>query len=289
MIDLIYDMATGDPDDVFALCFLISHPGINLRAVTISPGTREQVGLVSHILSQSEYSDIPIGCQKIDYNANCVDPFYYQWLGSFQSRPADDLGHRIINNLIGNIPGLQVLTGAHLKNFVNLDPALFVSRWIGQGGFAGSNVVPEEWQLPKFRNKETCASSNFSDFRQARKLLASPNIKEKYIVSKNVTHGVVYDQYFHEQMRPYKDNCFGLHLIYNGMELYLKKKPSGKKFHDPLAACVVVNPDVCQFEEVELFRRNTEWGAEKQKGTNTFISINVDHEAFFKTLTMQTR
>ena len=289
MIDLIYDMATGDPDDVFALCFLISHPAVNLLAVTVSPGTSEQVGLISHILNQSEYSSIPIGCQKSDYFAHCVDPFYYHWLGNFQSRSSDELGYRIINNLIGNFPGLQVLTGAHLKNFVNLDPALFISRWVAQGGFAGSNIVPEEWQLPKFRDKETCASSNFSDFRQARKLLLNTNIKEKYIISKNVTHGVVYDPLFHDRMRPFKDNCIGLHLIYSGMELYMKKKPFGKKFHDPLAACVVVNPDVCQFEEVELFRRNKEWGAEKQNGTGTSISIKVDHEAFFKTLTMQTR
>jgi|GEM_PF-2894988 len=287
MIDLIYDMATGDPDDVFALCFLISHPVINLIAVTVSPGTSEQVGLISQILNQSEYSTIPIGCQKPDYFANCVAPFYYQWLGNFESRPADDLGYRIINYMIERIPDLRILTGAHLKNFVNLDPTLHFSRWIAQGGFAGSNVVPEEWQLPQFRNKETCASSNFCDFRQARKLLENKNIKEKYIVSKNVTHDIVYDLQFQERIRPFKDTCVGLNLIYSGMDLYLKKKPLGKKFHDPLAAAVVVNPDICQFEEVELFRRNKEWGAEKQKGTNTFITINVNHDSFFKTLTMQ--
>jgi pyrimidine-specific ribonucleoside hydrolase len=281
-------MATGDPDDVFALCFVISHPGINLKAVTVSPGTAEQVGLIYHILSQSKYSGIPIGSQRPDYNANCVVPFYYQWLGSFQPRHADDLGYRILNHFIMNTPDIQILTGAHFKNFERLDTELSLSRWVAQGGFAGSNIVPHEWQYHTFAYRETCPSSNFSDFRQVRKLLDNKNFIEKCIVSKNVTHKAVYDVGLHARMEPLKNSCIGLNLIYSGMDLYLKKKPYGKKFHDPLAACVVVNPDICTFEEVELFKKNKEWGAKKQIGTNTFISINLDHEAFFKTLTMQT-
>lgn len=36
--DVIFDMETQDPDNFLCLLFLSSHPCINLKAVTITPG-----------------------------------------------------------------------------------------------------------------------------------------------------------------------------------------------------------------------------------------------------------
>lgn len=41
-MDIIFDMETQDPDDMFALCFLGSHPAVKLRAVTVTPGSKAQ-------------------------------------------------------------------------------------------------------------------------------------------------------------------------------------------------------------------------------------------------------
>lgn len=41
MIDVVWDMETGDPDDFLTLLFLIGHPNVNLKAVTVTPGTLE--------------------------------------------------------------------------------------------------------------------------------------------------------------------------------------------------------------------------------------------------------
>ena len=49
-LNVIYDMETGDPDDLFAILFLISHPDVNLRAITITPGTPLQVGAVKNVV-----------------------------------------------------------------------------------------------------------------------------------------------------------------------------------------------------------------------------------------------
>jgi inosine-uridine nucleoside N-ribohydrolase len=38
-------MEIGDPDDVITLCFLTSHPKVNLRAVTVTLGTDVQIAL----------------------------------------------------------------------------------------------------------------------------------------------------------------------------------------------------------------------------------------------------
>ncbi len=73
-------------------------------------------------------------------------------------------------------------------------------------------------------------------------------------------------------------------VIISGMETYLSKKKEGKKFHDPLAASVAFDESICQFKEVRMYSERNQWGCVEQQGTNTFISIHADHEAFLKTL-----
>lgn len=52
MIDVVWDMETSDPDDFLTLLFLIGHPQVNLKAVTVTPGTPDQIGLARHALTQ---------------------------------------------------------------------------------------------------------------------------------------------------------------------------------------------------------------------------------------------
>jgi len=35
--NVIFDMETGDPDDLFTLCFLLAHPKVELRSISITP------------------------------------------------------------------------------------------------------------------------------------------------------------------------------------------------------------------------------------------------------------
>jgi len=39
MKEIIFDMETGDPDDLFTLILLCGHPKVNLLGVSITPGT----------------------------------------------------------------------------------------------------------------------------------------------------------------------------------------------------------------------------------------------------------
>lgn len=41
-IDVIWDMETADPDDFITLLLLLGHPLVNLKAVTVTPGTKDQ-------------------------------------------------------------------------------------------------------------------------------------------------------------------------------------------------------------------------------------------------------
>lgn len=66
MLDVVWDMETGDPDDFLTLLLLLGHPRVNLRGVTITPGTPDQVGVVRHALALFG-RDIPVGAFDLDH------------------------------------------------------------------------------------------------------------------------------------------------------------------------------------------------------------------------------
>ena len=79
-IDVIFDTETGDPDDMFALFFLCSHPSVALRAVTINPGSKAQIGVIRHILHRLNKHNIPVGARNLDSTSYAVSEFHYKFL-----------------------------------------------------------------------------------------------------------------------------------------------------------------------------------------------------------------
>jgi Inosine-uridine nucleoside N-ribohydrolase len=283
MINIIFDMETSDPDDVFTLCLLSHHPQVNLLGVTVTPGSRHQIGLVKHILKLLN-KDIKVGAKNINHPKECVSEFHYSWLGKIPPAEADGNGPDVLwESAYGHHP-YKIVCGASLGNlYAYSQRYVLIPEAVIQGGFAGDNIVPPELVLPKFKGKITCPTFNLNgDVPAALGVLSSQKILKRTFVSKNVCHGVVYDQAMHEYMLPYKNNNPGLNLMVQGMEHYLKKHPSGKAFHDPLAACVAIDPSICQFEEVELYRHKGEWGSKKSDNPNAIISISVDMDKFKK-------
>lgn len=277
-IDILLDMETSDPDDLMTLCLLTSHPRLRLRAVTVTPGTDAQIGLVRHVLRLADL-DIPVGSAHPGYEKSCVAGFYSKWFPHYPSEKPDAEGISIILNTLREYPDLTIVTGAPLKNFARLPETQRVHRWVAQGGFAGDNVVPEADRLDKFKGRITCPTFNFNgDPQTALRLLAHPLIERRLLVSKNVCHGIVYDERVHDFFRQYKDKNIGVNLIHNGMSIYLQKNPDGKKFHDPLAACVAMDESICDFSAVEVYRERGEWGSRPVPESNTRISIRAHEE-----------
>jgi len=288
MIPVVWDMETGDPDDMLTLCFLDSHPDIDLKAVTVTPGAPDQIGLVKHVLGALlQKPHIPVGSRTPGYNKKCVSGWYYKWLGHVLPQEPDGLGADIMYEVFKNNPNAYLITGAPLCNagaMFRKYPDVKIHTWVAQGGFAGDSVVPPEYRLEKFAGMDACPTFNFNgDPKSAELLLATENIGRRFLVSKNVCHGVLYDKEFHKKVEKHKRDSFGLGVLYSGMSQYLSKK-SHKKFHDPLAACVAVDQSICEFRAVDMFRRKGKWGAELNENSNTQISINVDMDKFFNTL-----
>ena len=64
-VDVCFDMETQDPDDFLCLLFLASHPSVRLKAVTLVPGSQEQVGLVRWALERLGLSNVAVGAGNI--------------------------------------------------------------------------------------------------------------------------------------------------------------------------------------------------------------------------------
>lgn len=285
-VPIVFDMETNDPDDVFTLCALATHPWARLVGVTVTPGSDEQVGVVRHLLERLGVT-VPVGAYRPGPDPKRVSDFHRTWLGNVPPREADAEAWRLLLDLLA--PGdATLLTGAPLKNpgaLLNAVPDVPIARWVAQGGFAGDSVVPPEHRLPKFEGRETSPTFNFNGApKAALKLLASPAVGARLLVSKNVCHGVVYDGAMHTALSARRLTP-GMALVREGMAVYLADRPEGKAFHDPLAAAVALDESVCTFREVEVYRERGEWGARPARDTGTRISVSVDRARFLDVLT----
>ena len=286
-IPMVWDMETQDPDDFLTLLLLLGHPRVDLKAVTITPGTPAQIGVVKHGMHLMG-KDIPVGAYDRNYPKDCVSPWHYRAYGECKPDGEAEYGPELILRICDQ--STTMVTGAPLKNLgaaialgIREGTPLRLGRLYAQGGFAGEGVVPPEKQLPKFKGRTTCPTFNLNgDPRSAFDVLDCSGIEERHFVSKNVCHGVIYDQEIHKRVEPLRIESRSLDLIYHGMEVYLAKNPKGKALHDPLAACCAIDEGIGSWAEVEIYRENGEWGSHLYLGSHTWIITDYNHERFLQ-------
>lgn len=289
----IFDMETGDPDDVLTLLFLCAHPAVDLRAVTITPGSEEQLSLVRWILNEVGATKVRLGAQDWPANAakpGCMTGRFYDNFGRLKGGAPCERADALLLDCCDEAATL--VTGAALHN---LGAALQLKgfrlgRWVAQGGFAGEGVVPVHLQMEKFAGKVTCPTWNFNgNPAAATAALASPHIDHRIFVSKNVCHRAVYDKQWHDALGAAVEDAqatadlsthgrarlASLSLMHRAMDAYLSKRGE-KKMHDPLALAVALDESVCKLAEVELFRANGGWGSRLVPGSGKWISIDYD-------------
>merc|ERR1711884_731958 len=57
---IVFDMETEDPDDVLTLLFLAAHAAVDLKAVTLTPGSHFQVSLIRWLLKEVGLSGVRV-------------------------------------------------------------------------------------------------------------------------------------------------------------------------------------------------------------------------------------
>ena len=95
-IELVWDMETGDPDDFLTLLWLADHPRVNLRAVTVTPGSRAQIGVVRWGLRALGRGDVPVGAYNLDHPKDSVSAWHY---ASFGDIPPSDEARPLVHQI----------------------------------------------------------------------------------------------------------------------------------------------------------------------------------------------
>ncbi len=297
---IVFEMETSDPDDFMTLMWLADHPEVELAGVVVTVGSRDQCQLVRWGLDRCGRGDVPIGAlhgpgwwSSADGQKPRVSGFHYKVYGhEIHQHPVGEVaeGPALLAALLA-IPDTTVVIGSAPKNLGKAfrdHPALRLGCWVQQGGFAGDNLVAAP--LEKFRGRITCPSFNPGGApKETLEMLASPQIDRRLFVSKNVCHGVQWTGDLQAALKrrladrggPVRT---GLATMIYALDRYLEDRGVAKAMHDLVAAACALEPEVCTFAEVEIYRERGEWGARATAGTNTCISIGFDEPRFVEVL-----
>ena len=195
-MDVLYDMETADCDDLFAVLLLEAHPKVQLRAITITPGSRNQIAAITNLFrNKLGNKSVVIGGGKPNYPKDCIcysknsiwrhicgDISAYQPNTTNANQDANkdvnsNTSHLEINKAVDVygqtlklFPNLVIITGAPLTNlytFLNtkrsgINSNINIKKLVIQGGFAGDNIVPKKDRLKKFDGKIFCSTFNFN-------------------------------------------------------------------------------------------------------------------------------
>jgi pyrimidine-specific ribonucleoside hydrolase len=281
MIDLHIDIETGDPDDLWTLALLSTHPRINIIGVSVFPGGRDQIGLVKKVLKLTGRGDVLVGANHKNDNKSRVSEYYYKWLGDLKpSDPDIDL-----LGLLEKTKGCRLFTGGPLSNIhvmqKNSNDVLF-EEWMCQGGFVGSNILSGDNVLDKFKDQKYVPTFNLNgDPKASLSLLSDYRFKSISMVGKNVCHGFFFDEddiSFFE-----KGKHAGLDLMIDGVEFYKNKNKTHKKaMHDILAALLMINPNNGNWVRGNPVREKGMWGFELNDQSNIKALISIDKKAVLR-------
>ena len=153
----VVDTASRDVDDTLLLILLAGDPRVELRAVTVTPGTKEQLAVVHHVLTATAGARerrVAIGAEAWPAHADSLKP------GAKLAPVASRLGASLTPCEYGEIAAITrpaadvlfencdadttVITGGSLRNLaaaLRAHAEFRCGRWIGQGGFASDSVV----------------------------------------------------------------------------------------------------------------------------------------------------
>ncbi|MFA7157873.1 MAG: nucleoside hydrolase [Kiritimatiellia bacterium] len=275
IIDVIWDTDIGrDPDDFLAGCFLLSRPEIRVRAITISPGDKDQVALAKFLLKETGHADVPVGTvpERDKEGKTSVKGCHLRIMersGVATSSSADGAGWQVIAEALGKYPQAVLFTSGPLNNIGDLlrKTTVEIRLSVSMAGYWAAPGEPES--KPEF-NFNGCGWA-------AREFVESKRFGRRLLVGKNVTHQVLYDEELHEQLRISGQTCRPLALAHELMTLRFERS---KKLHDPLAAAALLREDIFQWQEVLPMKRNNNWSSVPMPGSQIRAATSVNIQVF---------
>lgn len=240
MKNVIFDMETGDPDDLITLLLLLLNPQVSLKAVSCYQGSPLQIGLIQHIINLSG-KNIPLGGWNSE-EPKTISPYYQKVVGNWKLQEAQYTPVEIFQKFL--TADVSLLTGAPLTNLKLLlakEPNFTIQELVVQGGYLGS-IVPEEQRLSKFKNIKSIQTYNLSnDVEAFTSVFNAPNFHKITFVTKDLCHGFKYDKNIQTTIQFQNDDIS--QILFNALDHYASSSKA-KALHDPLAMIYLLNPEI---------------------------------------------
>lgn len=260
-MNVLFDMETGDPDDLITLLMLLNNPDVNLCGITCYQGSPIQIGLIDHVLKLAKQEHIPVGGWN-EVEPSSLSPYYTAVIGEWQPKNAVLNPVQVFKQVFENNDNIHVLTGAPLTNLrcvLEQLPDLYIENMVTQGGYIGNLVAPSK-KLSKFKNKSEYRTYNLGNDTIAFDTVNySNNIEKITYVTKDLCHGFLYNIDIHKTIHFQADPVGQLLLSCFAQYTNLGKS---KAMHDPLAMLIMLYPDLGQTIPVNMNHRIDERGHE---------------------------
>jgi pyrimidine-specific ribonucleoside hydrolase len=268
MKNIIFDMETGDPDDLITLLMLLINPHVNLKAVTCYEGSPTQIGLIKHVTSLSG-KDIPVAGWNTPEKE--LSSYYSDVVGSWSSIQSTLTPVQLLLNKLTE--DTELLTGAPLTNisqYLNNSSDSIIVKMTTQGGYLG-NLVPENKRLEKFKNRKEIRTYNLTNDTDAFNTVNySTQIKDLTYVTKDLCHGFLYTREIHESIN-FKNDPIS-QLLKKALAYYSDKKVA-KAMHDPLAMLFMLYPEIGTRKPINMSFR-------VDKKYNVFSSLPGNEDSY---------
>jgi inosine-uridine nucleoside N-ribohydrolase len=275
-----------DPDDFFAICYLIA-AGVNIRAIDVHPGDPDQLAF-AHFIREECGLDFVISAAKEKRTKESSGSVHHHLLkkyGYALSGESDCWGMTSIFKTLETYPDSELFIIGPATSFKNYGELPFnlikdhkISRATMQGGFLPYCYHAPAVRLDKFENQFTVPTFNLNGDKNAGKFFVESDIPEKRFVGKNVCHTILYNADIHLRTLIKKPNGRAAELFIEGMNFYLERQ-SVKAFHDPTAAVCHLHPEVGTWIRGKPFYDRGQWGtqfSDEDDGDLILADINRD-------------
>ena len=290
-MDLVVETDIGhDPDDFFALCYLAA-AGVNIRAITISPGDPDQIA-IARLFCKEVGLDIPIGTSKLDRKKLSSGSIHHELLKRYKmplEAEGDGLGVDLLDGVFNNYPDAELFVigpvtsvGSYLKN-----TGRKIKRATMQGGFLAYNLHDHPvCRLEQFENKTWMPTFNLNGDRPNGEAFLAADIGERRMVGKNVCHTILYTQkrWLEFDRQIVVKNVPAYNLFDEASMLYFEKH-TDKKFHDPTAAVLHLHPEIATWVRGRTVKMDQGWGTVLDPGGD-YICADIDYDKLWMHLEM---
>ncbi len=272
-----------DPDDYFAICYLVA-AGIKIDALVITPGDKDQLA-IGKFLRDELCLDFPIGFSKISdkLSSGSIHRDLLKKYDRDCTFKGDGFGEDIIEEVARPdsemfVIGPPVSTGKYfmdpqsrVKALANRD----IAKLTMQGGFLSYKLHPYATILvPHMINKMWMPTFNMNGSRTGTVNICNANICERRFCGKNVCHTVIAKSDLIDNMA--KPQTRAAELFMEGLRFLV----GDKKFHDPVAAVCHLHPEIGNWVRGKPTKMEGGWGTILDDNGD-YILAGLDYDKFW--------